>query len=646
MTDIKDIVGGPSGPTDDVGPEGPPTEDSLVAAYLQQHETKGLLRFITCGSVDDGKSTLIGRLLHDTQLLLDDQVAALASDSRKHGTQNGELDFALLVDGLAAEREQGITIDVAYRFFGTERRKFIVADCPGHEQYTRNMATGASTADLAVVLVDARKGLLTQTRRHSYIVSLLGIRHVVLAVNKMDLVGYDQAVFDAIVEGYRALASQLGIAHVQAIPMSALKGDNMIAASAAMPWYTGPSLLEHLEAVQVEPVPEASGFRMPVQWVCRPDQDFRGFAGTLVGGRVDTGDEVVVLPSARRSRVARIVSADGDLASARVGQAVMLTLADDVDASRGDVIATASEPPEVADQFAAHLLWMGDERLLPGRPYLLKLGSRTIGASVTEIKHKVDVNTQDHLAAKHLELNEVAYCNLHLDQGIAFEPYARNRALGSFILIDRQTNATVAAGTLDFALRRAGNIHWQHLDVDKATRARIKHQRPRCLWFTGLSGAGKSTIANLVEKKLLAMGQHTYLLDGDNVRHGLNKDLGFTDEDRVENIRRVAEVAKLMTDAGLIVLVSFISPFRAEREMARSLFEPGEFVEVFVDTPLAVAEQRDVKGLYAKARRGELRNFTGIDSPYEVPEHPEVHLHAVGEAAPALAEQVIAALDL
>jgi bifunctional enzyme CysN/CysC len=617
-----------------------------VAAYLQRHETKGLLRFITCGSVDDGKSTLIGRLLHDTQLLLDDQVAALEADSRRHGTQNGELDFALLVDGLAAEREQGITIDVAYRFFGTERRKFIVADCPGHEQYTRNMATGASTADLAVVLVDARKGLLTQTRRHSYIVSLLGIRHVVLAVNKMDLVGYDPAVFDAIVDGYRELATQLGIPHVQAIPLSALKGDNMISGSAAMPWYKGLSLLEHLEAVQVEPASADAAFRLPVQWVNRPNQDFRGFAGTVVGGRVSVGDEVAVLPSGRRSTVSRIVTADGDLAAAVHGQAITLTLVDEVDASRGDVIAAASDPPEVADQFAAHLLWMGDERLLPGRPYLLKLGSRTIGASVTEIKHKVDVNTQDHLAAKHLDLNEVAYCNLHLDQAIAFEPYARNRALGSFILIDRQTNATVAAGTLDFALRRAGNIHWQHLDVDKAARARIKHQQPRCLWFTGLSGAGKSTIANLVEKKLLAMGQHTYLLDGDNVRHGLNKDLGFTDEDRVENIRRVAEVAKLMTDAGLIVLVSFISPFRAEREMARALFAPGEFLEVFVDTPLAVAEQRDVKGLYAKARRGELRNFTGIDSPYEVPEQPEVHLHAVGEAAPALAEQVIAALHL
>ena len=620
-----------------------------IAAYLQRHETKGLLRFITCGSVDDGKSTLIGRLLHDTKLLLDDQVAALESDSRKHGTQNGELDFALLVDGLAAEREQGITIDVAYRFFGTERRKFIVADCPGHEQYTRNMATGASTADLAVVLVDARKGLLTQTHRHSYIVSLLGIRHVVLAVNKMDLVGYDQSVFDAIVDGYRELAAQLGIPQVQAIPLSALKGDNMIAASTAMPWYAGPTLLDHLEQVNVEQVQVDSAssnaaFRLPVQWVNRPNQDFRGFAGTVVGGTVAVGDEVAVLPSGRRSTVARIVTADGDLAQAGDGQAVTLTLADEIDASRGDVIAAASDPPEVADQFAAHLLWMGDERLLPGRPYLLKLGTQTVGASVTEIKHKVDVNTQEHLAAKHLELNEVAYCNLHLDQPVAFEPYARNRALGAFILIDRQSNATVAAGTLDFALRRAGNIHWQHLDVDRAARARIKHQQPRCLWFTGLSGAGKSTIANLVEKKLLAMGQHTYLLDGDNVRHGLNKDLGFTDEDRVENIRRVAEVAKLMTDAGLIVLVSFISPFRAEREMARALFDEGEFLEVFVDTPLAEAERRDVKGLYAKARRGELRNFTGIDSPYEAPETPELHLMASESSPVELAEQVIRAL--
>ena len=617
-----------------------------IAAYQRQHETKGLLRFITCGSVDDGKSTLIGRLLHDTRLLLDDQVSALEADSRRHGTQNGEIDFALRVDGLAAEREQGITIDVAYRFFGTERRKFIVADCPGHEQYTRNMATGASTADVAVVLVDARKGLLTQTRRHSYIVQLLGIHRVLLAVNKMDLVGFDQATFDAIAGEYRELAAQLGIEHVDAIPLSALRGDNMTARSPNTPWYAGPSLLEYLETVPVEREGGRLGFRMPVQWVCRPNQDFRGFAGTVAAGSIAPGDEIVVLPAGRRSRVARIVTADGDLQAAAEGQAITLTLADEIDASRGDVVAGVDSPPEVADQFAAHLLWMGDERLLPGRPYLLKIGSRTVGVSVTEIKHQVDVNTQEHLAAKHLELNEVGFCNLHLDQPIAYEAYADNRTLAGFILIDRQSNATVAAGTLDFALRRAGNIHWQHLDVDKAARARIKHQPPRCLWFTGLSGAGKSTIANLVEKKLLAMGRHTYILDGDNVRHGLNKDLGFTDEDRVENIRRVAEVAKLMTDAGLVVLVSFISPFRAEREMARALFEPGEFLEVYVDTPLAEAERRDVKGLYAKARRGELRNFTGIDSPYEAPESPELHLRTVDGDAVALADRVVAALGL
>ncbi|MDE2407489.1 MAG: sulfate adenylyltransferase subunit CysN [Xanthomonadaceae bacterium] len=617
-----------------------------VAAYLQQHETKGLLRFITCGSVDDGKSTLIGRLLHDTKLLLDDQVSALEADSRKHGTQNGEIDFALLVDGLAAEREQGITIDVAYRFFGTERRKFIVADCPGHEQYTRNMATGASTADVAIVLVDARKGLLTQTRRHSYIVKLLGINRVVLAVNKMDLVGFDQTVFDGIAGQYRALAAHLGIAHVQCIPLSALRGDNMIARSPQTPWYTGPSLLEHLETVPVEQHDTETAFRLPVQWVCRPNQDFRGFAGTVVAGQVAPGDAVVVLPAGRRSTVARVVTADGDLPVASEGQAITLTLADEIDASRGDVIVAAGAPLEVADQFAAHLLWMGDDHLLPGRPYLLKIGTRTVGASVTEIKHKVDVNTQEALAAKYLGLNEVGVCNLHLDQPVPFASYADSRALGGFILIDRQSNATVAAGTLDFALRRAANIHWQHLDVDKAARAAIKHQQARCLWFTGLSGAGKSTIANVLEKKLQAQGRHTYLLDGDNVRHGLNKDLGFTDEDRVENIRRVAEVAKLMTDAGLIVLVSFISPFRAERDMARALFEPGEFMEIFVDTSLADAERRDVKGLYAKARRGELRNFTGIDSPYEAPERPELHLRTATADAAALADAVLAALGL
>ncbi|MBW3550484.1 MAG: sulfate adenylyltransferase subunit CysN [Proteobacteria bacterium] len=613
-----------------------------IAEYLHQHETKDLLRFITCGSVDDGKSTLIGRLLHDTRLLFDDQLAALQSDSRRHGTQGDAVDYALLVDGLAAEREQGITIDVAYRFFSTDKRKFIVADCPGHEQYTRNMATGASTAEVAVVLVDARKGLLTQTRRHSYIVSLLGIRHVVLAVNKMDLVGYDQAVFDGIVAGYRTLAAQLGIGQVQAIPLSALNGDNLLLRSDATPWYDGPSLLEHLETVQANRDTRDIGFRLPVQWVNRPHQDFRGFAGTVVAGSIQPGDEVVVLPSGRRSTVARIVTHAGDLPAANAGQAVTLTLADELDVSRGDVIATAARPPQVADQFAAHLLWMGEHALLPGRPYWLKLGTRTVSATVTEIKHKVDVNTQAHLAAKHLELNEVGYCNLGLDQPITFEAYADNRELGGFILIDRQSNATVAAGTLDFALRRAGNIHWQHVDVDKAARARSKHQVPRCVWFTGLSGAGKSAIANLVDKRLHALGHHAFVLDGDNVRHGLNKDLGFTDEDRVENIRRVAEVARLMTEAGLIVLVSFISPFRAERRMARELFGQGEFIEVFVDTPLEVAEQRDVKGLYAKARAGQIPNFTGIDSPYEKPESAELVLDTVGTSAEALAERVVA----
>ena len=613
-----------------------------IAAYLKQHEEKPLLRFITCGSVDDGKSTLIGRLLHDTQLLLDDQLAALRKDSLRHGTQNGEIDFALLVDGLAAEREQGITIDVAYRFFSTDKRKFIVADCPGHEQYTRNMATGASTADLAVVLVDARKGLLTQTRRHSYIVSLLGIRHVVLAVNKMDLVDYDPAVFDAIASGYAELAATLGIAHVQAIPLSALKGENLLSPSDAMSWYTGPSLLQALESADLASADDALPMRLPVQWVNRPNQDFRGFAGTLAAGTVAPGDDVVVLPSGQRTRVQRIVTADGDLARAVAGQAITLTLADEVDVSRGDVIAAAGDPPQVADQFAAHLLWMGEQTLLPGRPYWLKIGARTVTAQVTDIKHKVDVNTQAELAARHLDLNEVGYCNLSLDQPIAFEAYARSRTLGGFILIDRQTNATVAAGTLDFALRRAANIHWQHLDVDRAARARIKGQQPRVLWFTGLSGAGKSTIANLVDKRLHAKGLHTFILDGDNVRHGLNRDLGFTDEDRVENIRRVAEVAKLMSDAGLIVLVSFISPFRAERRMARDLFAPGEFLEVHVDTSLEEAERRDLKGLYAKARAGQIRNFTGIDSPYEAPENAELVLDTLHETPEALADQVVA----
>ena len=618
---------------------------SEISTYLQQHESKPLLRFITCGSVDDGKSTLIGRLLYESKRLFDDQLAALEADSRRHGTQGERIDYALLLDGLAAEREQGITIDVAYRYFDTDRRKYIVADCPGHEQYTRNMATGASTADVAVVLVDARKGLLTQTRRHSYIISLLGIRHVVLAVNKMDLVGYDAAVFARISEEYQALATQLGIAQVQAIPLSALEGQNLSTRSRLTPWYSGPSLIEHLDTLVLEDRDAASGLRLPVQYVNRPHQDFRGFAGTIAGGQVRPGDAVVVLPSARRSTVRQVLGADGPLDVASAGQAVTLTLADEIDVSRGDVIAAADDPPEVADQFAAHVLWMDDAALLPGRPYWLQIGSRTVAASISEIKHRVDVNTQERLAAKRLELNEVGYCNLALDEPVAFAAYAQNRALGGFILVDRQTNATVAAGTLDFALRRAGNVHWQHLDVDKAARARIKGQQPKVLWFTGLSGAGKSTVANQVEKRLHAQGRHTFLLDGDNVRHGLNRDLGFTDEDRVENIRRVAEVARLMADAGLIVLVSFISPFRAERQMARERFAPGEFIEVFVDVPLEVAEARDVKGLYRKARAGQIPNFTGIDSPYEAPESPELHLHPDSDSVPAMVEQVLKALE-
>ncbi|MEQ8034333.1 sulfate adenylyltransferase subunit CysN [Xanthomonas sp. WHRI 6106] len=617
-----------------------------IAAYLQQHESKPLLRFITCGSVDDGKSTLIGRLLYDSKRLFDDQLAALESDSRRHGTQGEGIDYALLMDGLAAEREQGITIDVAYRYFDTDQRKFIVADCPGHEQYTRNMATGASTADVAVVLVDARKGLLAQTRRHSYIVSLLGIRHVVLAVNKMDLVDYDAQVFAGIAEGYRALAAQLGIADVQCIPLSALAGENLSGASTRMPWYQGPPLLQHLETVQLEPPEASSGLRLPVQWVNRANSQFRGYAGTIAAGQVRVGDAVVVVPSGRRTQVASVLDANGEVDSARAGQAVTLTLRDEIDISRGDIIAAIDDPPEVADQFAAHLLWMDDAALLPGRPYWLKIGTRTVTVSISEIKHKVDVNTQERLAAKRLELNEVGYCNLALDEPIAFSPYARNRVLGGFILIDRQSNATVAAGTLEFALRRAGNVHWQHLDVDRSARARIKGQAPRVLWFTGLSGAGKSTVANLVDKRLHALGYHTFILDGDNVRHGLNRDLGFTDEDRVENIRRVAEVARLMADAGLIVLVSFISPFRAERQLARERFDAGEFVEVFVDVPLAVAEARDVKGLYRKARAGQIPNFTGIDSPYEAPERPEIHLHADGENVEALARHVLEFLGL
>ena len=616
-----------------------------IQAYLKQHETKSLLRFITCGSVDDGKSTLIGRLLFESKMLFEDQLAAVEADSKKWGTQGDNIDFALLVDGLAAEREQGITIDVAYRFFSTERRKFIVADTPGHEQYTRNMITGASTADLAVILIDARKGVLTQTRRHSYLVSLIGIRHLVLAINKLDLVGYSHEVYQRIDAEYREFAQRIGLADITTIPISGLAGDNIVEASPRTPWYTGPTLMEFLETCAIDETRLQRGpLRLPVQWVNRPNLDFRGFCGLIAGGQLQPGDRVRVLPSGRETRVARIVAFNGDRQHAVAGESVTITLADEVDASRGDVIAAADAPPEVADQFECTLVWMSDEPLLPGRAYWLKIGPRMVSATVSELKHRVDVNTLEHLAAKTLELNGIGVCNLALSAPVAFDPYRDNRNTGGFILIDRLSNATVGAGMLHFALRRAHNIHPQALDVDKPARAALMGQKPAVLWFTGLSGAGKSTIANLVTKKLHAMGRHTYVLDGDNVRHGLSRDLGFTDADRVENIRRVAEVAKLMADAGLIVLTAFISPFRAERQLARGLLEPGEFVEIFVDTPLNLAEQRDVKGLYAKARRGELPHFTGIDSPYERPEAAELQLDAATLTPEAAAEQVVAKL--
>ena len=614
-----------------------------IAAYLDRHQTKSLLRFITCGSVDDGKSTLIGRLLYDSRMLFEDQLAALESDSRRHGTQGAEIDFALLVDGLAAEREQGITIDVAYRFFTTDRRKFIVADTPGHEQYTRNMVTGASTADLAVILVDARKGVLTQTRRHSYLVHLLGIRHLVLAVNKMDLVGHDQAVFDRIVTDYRAFADGIGIRAFTAIPISGFRGDNITTApSPNMPWYTGPSLIHHLETVEVDSTADqARPFRMPVQWVNRPDLDFRGFAGLIAAGSATVGDSVRVLPSGRTSTIARIVTMDGDLERAVAGQSVTLVLADEVDCSRGCVIAAADSPPEVSDQFEATLVWMADTDLVPGRAYALKLGTQTVSATIQSPKYQINVNTMEHLAAKTLELNGIGVVQLATDRRIVFEPYADGRTLGGFILIDRMTNATVAAGMLHFALRRAQNVHWQATDIGRDHHAALKNQTPAVIWLTGLSGAGKSTIANLVEKRLARMNRHTFLLDGDNVRHGLNKDLGFTEADRIENIRRVGEVARLMTDAGLIVITAFISPFRAEREMVRAMMEAGEFLEVFIDTPLAEAERRDVKGLYAKARAGQLKNFTGIDSPYEPPEAPEIRIDTTQLSAEEAAELIV-----
>ncbi|WP_326524781.1 sulfate adenylyltransferase subunit CysN [Sphingomonas sp.] len=620
--------------------------DALIAsdidAYLARHQDKSLLRFLTCGSVDDGKSTLIGRLLYDSRTIFDDQLAALEADSKRVGTQGANIDFALLVDGLAAEREQGITIDVAYRFFSTDRRKFIVADTPGHEQYTRNMVTGASTADLAVILIDARKGVLTQTRRHGYLVNLLGIRHVVLAMNKMDLIGWDRTAYDAIVADFAAFAATIGMAPPRAFPISGLGGDNIAARSDATPWYDGPTLLEHLETVEVDRERAAAQpFAMPVQWVNRPNLDFRGFAGTVTGGIVRPGDAVRIVPSGTTSRVARIVTLDGDLDEAVAGQSVTLTLADEVDCSRGSVIAAADSPPEVADQFEATIVWMDEAPLLPGRAYWLKTAASTVSATVRPPEHAVDVNTLAHLSVKTLGLNDIGVAHVHLDRGIPFAPYAENRDLGGFILIDKLTNATVAAGMIARPLRRAQNVHWQAIEITREAHATQKGQKARLLWFTGLSGSGKSTIANLVEKKLHAFGRHSFLLDGDNIRHGLNRDLGFSDADRIENIRRVGEVAKLMTDAGLIVLTAFISPFRAERDMVRALLPEGEFLEIFIDTPLSVAEARDVKGLYAKARAGEIAHFTGISSPYEAPEAPDVRIDTTRISPEDAAELIV-----
>ncbi|RIV77534.1 sulfate adenylyltransferase subunit CysN [Pelagerythrobacter aerophilus] len=637
--------------THDASPEPAYRADSLIAedidAYLEQHQNKGLLRFITCGSVDDGKSTLIGRLLYDSKMIFEDQLASLESDSKRVGTQGQELDFALLVDGLAAEREQGITIDVAYRFFATEKRKFIVADTPGHEQYTRNMVTGASTADLAVILVDARKGVLVQTRRHSYLAHLIGIRHLVLAVNKMDLVDYDRDTFEAIVADYRAFAEEIGIEDFTAIPISGFKGDNITAApSPNTPWYEGPSLVEHLETVEIaNAAAQARGFRMPVQWVNRPNLDFRGFSGLIAGGTVKPGDTVRIVPSGKTSTIKSIVTFDGEREEAVAGQSVTLTLADEIDCSRGDVIAAAGDPPQASDQFEATIVWMSDEALKPGRGYWLKLAAQTVTATVQEPKYEINVNAVgspgEHLAARTLGLNAIGVAELRTERPIVFEPYADSRALGGFILIDKMTNATVGAGMLHFSLRRAQNVHWQPVTIDREDHAGLKNQRPRVLWFTGLSGSGKSTIANAVEQKLNLMNRHTFLLDGDNVRHGLNKDLGFTEADRIENIRRVGEVARLMTDAGLIVLTAFISPFRAERRMVREMMEDGEFIEIFVDTPLDVAEARDVKGLYKKAREGTLKNFTGIDSPYEEPENAEIRVNTVDMSVEEAADYIV-----
>jgi len=615
-----------------------------VENYLEEQAEKDLLRFITCGSVDDGKSTLIGRMLYDSKLIFDDQLSTLTADSKRVGTQGGALDLALLVDGLQAEREQGITIDVAYRFFATDKRKFIVADTPGHEQYTRNMATGASTAELAVILIDARKGVLTQTRRHSFIVKLLGIRHVVVAVNKMDLVDYDQAVFDRIVADYTAFAAEIGLDQVTCIPLSALTGENVLNRGENMPWYGGECLLAFLETADCYSERASGPFRFPVQWVNRPSHDFRGFSGSIASGSIAPGTAVTVLPSGKTSKVARVVTYDGDLETAVAGQSVTITLEDEVDISRGDVIVSAPDAVEVTDQVQAHVIWMHEEHMLPERPYLFKLGSKTIGGAITDLKYKINVNNLGHLADKTLALNEVGVCNIHLDSAISYTPYDEDHELGGFIVIDRLSNNTVGAGMIDFGLRRATNLVWHKMAIDRDARAQIKGQKPCVLWFTGLSGSGKSTVADLVDRKLHGLGKHVFVLDGDNVRHGLNKDLGFTDADRVENIRRVAEVAKIMTDAGMIVLVSFISPFRSERRLARELMAEGEFLEVFIDTPLEVCEQRDPKGLYQKARSGAIANFTGISSPYEEPLLAEIHIETTQVSPQESADRIVQAL--
>ena len=623
----------------------PDLKAASIEPYLAEQSAADMMRLITCGSIEAGKSTLIGRLLYESELIFDDQLSAQEADPERFGTPGGKINLALLVDDLSAEGEQGVTIDVAYRTFTTPKRKFIVADTPGHEQYTRNMATGASTADLAVLLVDATKGILSQTRRHAYIVTLLGVRHLVLAVNKMDLVGNDEATYRAIERDFLAFANEIGAQNVTCIPISALTGCNVTEPGDDTPWYNGPCLLHHLETVDVADNNYDQPARLPIQWVCRPDRTFRGFAGTLVSGTLKQGDRVKVLPTARESTIARIVTHDGDLERARANQAIMVTLDDEIDASRGNVICPADAPVEVADQFEAQILWMGDDPMLPGRPYLVKLGARTVPAKLAQPKYEVNVDTLEHTAAKTLQLNQIGMCNISLDEPLPFTNYTENRDLGGFIIIDRISNATVGLGLINFALRRASNIHWQALDINKTTRAATKSQQPSVLWFTGLSGSGKSTVANIVDKRLTAMGHHTYLLDGDNVRHGLNRDLGFTDADRVENIRRVAEVSKLMADSGLIVLVSFISPFRAERRMARDMLEPGEFIEVHVDTPLEVCEARDVKGLYAKARAGEIKNFTGIDSDYEVPENAEIKINTAEKSPETTAGEIVDHLE-